>query len=399
MKENITYKNTFKLSTIIVIIIITSIISGITAGVIVYTSYNKNTGINYDTINNDPALKQFLEVYSSVTRDYYDDVNKTEMLEAAIDAMLNYLGDNYTTYLDSNQTSILNDSLQGEYQGIGIVLRDHDIIQVFSKSPAAEAGLSAGDKIIKINNQSVIESTPGEMVDLIKASKNSEVAITVVRDEEEIDFLLSTSKLYVPAISYRVLDDTSIGYIRIETFSSTVSNQVEDALEELNKLNVTSIILDVRANSGGYLNAAEATASLFLKKGKVIYTLKTKNETTIVKDKTKESLDLPLVVLIDENTASAAEILAAALKESYGATLVGNTTYGKGKVQQVISLVDGSMAKYTTGKWYTPNNDNVDKKGITPDYVIELDITRDDEGKIININDTQLLKAKELLNK
>ena len=139
-----------KLSTIIIIMVVTAVISGLTAGIIVYSSYSKSTGISYKNVEGDVALRQFLEVYSSVNEEYYEDINKNEMIEAAIKGMLDYLGDNYTTYMDINQTSMLNDALTGEYKGIGILIEDHMIKEVFSKSPAEKAGLLNGDIIIRI---------------------------------------------------------------------------------------------------------------------------------------------------------------------------------------------------------------------------------------------------------
>ena len=376
--------------------LLTSLVSGLTAGVIVYTSYNKNTGINYNTIQNDAALKQFLEVYSSITTDYYEDINKTEMLQAAIDSMLKYLDDKYTSLLDSKQTSLLNDSLEGEYEGIGVAILDHKITEVFEDSPAEKAGLKADDIITMINGEDVSGVSSDDLVSLIKNSKDSKARITVLREGVSLEYELTVSKLFVPAIRSKIIDDTNIGYIRLATFSNTVSKQVERALDKFDG-KISALIIDLRINSGGYLNAAEDVSNLFLEKGKVIYSLKTKNESNTVKDVTERKTTYPIVVLVDENTASAAEILAAALKDSYGATLVGVKTYGKGKVQQVISLIDGSMAKYTTGKWYTPSGINIDKNGIEPDYVVELELRKDESGKVVDVIDTQLEKAIELL--
>lgn len=386
-----------KLSTIIIIMVVTAVISGLTAGIIVYSSYSKSTGISYKNVEGDVALRQFLEVYSSVNEEYYEDINKNEMIEAAIKGMLDYLGDNYTTYMDINQTSMLNDALTGEYKGIGILIEDHMIKEVFSKSPAEKAGLLNGDIIIRINGIDVSDVSADEVAKRIKSSKGN-MTISVSRNNEELTFELSTEKLYVPAISSKVLDDTSIGYIRIATFSSTVANQVSDALDELKDKNINSLIIDLRSNSGGFLNAAEDVSSLFLEKGKVIYSLKSKKLNDIVKDKTKAKTNYKIVVIVDENTASAAEIVASALKESYGATIVGKTSYGKGKVQQTISLIDGSMAKYTSAKWYTPNGTNIDKKGITPDVDVDLTLEKDVNGNVTKIIDSQLIKAIEVLS-
>lgn len=378
--------------------VITAIISGLTAGVIVYSAYSKQTGMSYKTINNDTYLKEFLEVYSSINDEYYEDVNKEELVESAISAMLSYLGDSYTSFLSSEETDLLNESLAGEYQGIGVTISDHEIIEVFAKSPAEIAGVKVGDIIIKINDKDVTKLNTSEVASLIKESNDESVSITVLRDDKEVNLNVLISTLYVPAITSNVIENTDIGYIRIATFSSSVVNQVSDALTDLKKENIKSLIIDVRVNSGGYLSAAEGISNLFLDKGKVIYTLKSKNSTNIVKDTTDIKEEMPVVVLIDSASASASEILAAALKDSYGAILVGNKSYGKGKVQQTVSLINGSMAKYTSAKWYRPNGECIDGVGIIPDYEVDIAYETDKDGNIINATDTQLNKAVELLS-
>lgn len=378
--------------------VITAIISGLTAGVIVYSAYSKQTGMSYKTINNDTYLKEFLEVYSSINDEYYEDVNKEELVESAISAMLSYLGDSYTSFLSSEETDLLNESLAGEYQGIGVTISDHEIIEVFAKSPAEIAGVKVGDIITKINDKDVTKLNTSEVASLIKESNDESVSITVLRDGKEVNLNVLISTLYVPAITSNVIENTDIGYIRIATFSSSVVNQVSDALTDLKKENIKSLIIDVRVNSGGYLSAAEGISNLFLDKGKVIYTLKSKNSTNIVKDTTDIKEEMPVVVLIDSASASASEILAAALKDSYGAILVGNKSYGKGKVQQTVSLINGSMAKYTSAKWYRPNGECIDGVGIIPDYEVDIAYETDKDGNIINATDTQLNKAVELLS-
>lgn len=387
-----------RLSSIIILMIITAVVSGITSGVIVYTSYSKNAGISYKTINNDDALKQFLEVYSSITNEYYEDIDKTKMIEEAISGMLKYLGDNYTTYLDKDQTNMLNDTLAGEYQGIGIIIEGRKINEVLDNSPAKKAGLQIGDVITKVNDEDVTELDATDIANKIKKSTKKNVSITIDRDGEEKTIVMEISTLYVPAISKKMIDNTSIGYLSLSTFSSSVDKQVSEALEYFDKNNAKSLIIDLRGNTGGFLSAAENVASLFLKKDKIIYSLKSKNDTKVVKDKTKESTDYKIIVLINGNTASASEILAAALKDSYGATLVGEKSYGKGKVQQTVNLKDGSMAKYTSAKWLTPKGDCIDTVGLKPDYEVELTIEKDSDGNITNIIDSQLNKAIEILN-
>ena len=191
-----------------------------------------------------------------------------------------------------------------------------------------------------------------------------------------------------------------MGYLSISSFSDTLATQVENALGELEESNIESLIIDLRNNGGGLLTAAKDTASLFLEKGKVIYGLEgnEKNEKTkIYYDETTTFRNYPIVVLVNGATASASEILAAALKESYGATIVGTTTYGKGKVQQTKKLSDGSLVKYTTFRWLTPDNECIDEYGISPDYGIEIEYQYDDEKNITGYTDTQLAKARSIL--
>jgi len=391
-------KSNIKLHQIIILIIVTAIISGLASGVIVYSSFNKNAGISYKTINNDDALKQFLEVYSTINDDYYENIDKTKMIEAAIDGMLKYLDDNYTTYMTKDESNMLHETLAGEYQGIGVIIENRTIKSVFENSPAEKAGIQIGDEITKVNDEDVTSLDSSAIANKIKTSTDKNITISIKRNNEEKKLMLEISTLYIPAISKSIIDGTNIGYLELATFSSSVTNQVNDALKYFEDKKIDGLIIDLRSNTGGFLSSAEGVSSLFLKKGKVIYSLESKNSKKEIKDLTKSSTDYPIIVLVNGSTASAAEIVAAALKDSYGAKIVGTKSYGKGKVQQTITLSDGSMAKFTSAKWLRPNGSCIDTKGIEPDYKVELDIQKDSDGNIINIIDTQLDKAVELLS-
>ncbi len=387
----------FGLLETIIIIVITAIISGITTGVILYNSFDEKTGNSYSSLTNDENLKEFLEVYNSVSNEYYQEIDKEEMLEKAIEAMMDYLGDDYTSYLTKDETTILSETLSGKYKGIGVSLRDKTILSVFKNSPAELAGIKEKDVIVKVNNNDCSKLDDNQIVELIKENGES-VSLVVKRDGQELSFEVKTDSLNVPAITYNVLDN-NIGYIYISTFSNTLAEQVTDAIIELESKNINSLIIDVRDNYGGYLVAASDVASIFIEKGKTIYSLQTNELQQVYYDETDDKKDYNIVVLINKNTASAAEILAAALKESYGATLVGNTSYGKGRVQQTKKLSNGKMVKYTTAKWLTPTNNCVDGIGLTPDYEVNLKYYFNEAGEPIDYDDTQLEKAVELLNK
>ncbi len=387
MKKN---KKEFGLLNLIIVIIITSIVTSLTTGLIIYNNKNAND------INNDTSLKEFVEAYKSILNNYYTDVDKNKLIDEAIKGMLNYLGDDYTTYLNSSDTSELSEKLAGKYQGIGVeLIEGNKINKIFEDSPAEECGLQVGDIIVKVNDKDVKTYTANEIASEIKSIKDNKFSLTVNRGEEELSFELSLKELNIPAIEAKVIENNEkrIGYIYISTFSNTVYEQFNNKLKELEESHIDSLIIDVRNNTGGYLKAATDIASLFLEKGKVIYSLDSKNKKETYKDETAESRNYQISVLINESSASASEILSVALKESYNAILIGKKSYGKGKVQQTASLEDGSMYKYTSAKWLTPNGVCIDKKGINPDYEIDLQINEETNEVV----DTQLQKAVELL--
>lgn len=400
MKKNIQKnKNSnirgFKFLEVIIIVLITGILCSLTTGFIFYKRYENSPIVSYEKLSNNQQVNEFLQIYSSIINEYYEDVNQDELVDSAINGMFNYLGDSYSEHLSKEETDSLLEQLAGEYQGIGVeIYQDKVIYNVFEDSPAYKAGIKKNDKIIKINEEDVLEKDNAYVADKIKKSKD-EIHITVIRDNQEHIITVKKDKLYIPSVTNRIIeeDNKKIGYINITTFSNTTSKQVKTALEKMEVENINSLIIDVRNNAGGYLISAKDIASMFLEKGKIIYSLKEKNKKQDYKDTTFEKREYPIIVLINEYSASAAEILTASLKDSYGAILVGKKTYGKGKVQQTLNLEDGSMAKYTTAKWFTPLGKCIDKIGINPDYDIELQV--DEENK--SIIDTQLDKAIELL--
>ena len=237
---------------------------------------------------------------------------------------------------------------------------------------------------------------------LIKESPNKKAKLTILRGEETLEVEVEVQSLATPVVDYKILEGNNkkVGYLLISSFSDTLTSQVENALNDLESSGIESLILDLRNNGGGLLTAAKDTASLFLEKGKAIYGLEGNSKASKTKfyyDETETHRTYPVIVLVNGATASASEILTAALKDSYGATTVGTTTYGKGKVQQTKKLSDGSLVKYTTSRWLTPNNECIDEYGISPDYGVEIEYQYDDEENIIGYTDTQLAKARSLL--
>ena len=388
-------KKGYGLTEIIIIIVITSIISALATGMLITKTYSTNEGYTYAQLTKDKNIQEFLNVYSKIISSYYEDVNKTEIINSAINGMTSYLDDTYTSFLDEDKANSLINDLNATYEGIGITIKDNVIVNVIESSPAYKAGLMAKDEIIEINGKLTQDMTSEEIKDSIKSSSDG-VSLKINRSGEVKEVKnIKTAVLDEPSISYNIIDSTNIGYLQISKFSNNLGKQVDFALEQMN--NISSLIIDLRNDTGGYLEEAYSVAELFLKKGSLVYSLVDKNnKITKYKDKTNEKTDYSIIILINQNTASAAEILTGALKDSYGAILVGKKSYGKGKVQHTYSLESGGLIKYTSSKWLRPNGECIDTIGIEPDYNIENSIEENEDGSI-TIIDNQLEKAKELL--
>lgn len=382
----------FNLMSVVIIICVTSIISAITAGIIVTNNYD----LSYKGLSTDKYLSEFLKAYSNIVNNYYEDVDKEKMLDAAMDAMLNYLGDNYTTYLTKEQRKELEERLAGEYEGLGIKISGREIVEITENSPASEVGLMVGDLFVSVEGTDVTNATSSIISTLIRDDSKKEVNIVIERNGTQMPFKITKSLIPTKSISYE-LKENNIGYLKIDIFSRPLTNEIEEALKDMESKGMQKLIIDVRDNTGGYLDSAETTASLFLEKGKIIYSLQDKNGKEEYKDKTDTKREYPVVVLINHNSASSSEILAAALKDSYNAILVGETSYGKGKVQQTYDMEDGAMAKYTSAKWLRPSGECIDGVGLKPDYEVNIIYDYNEAGEIVGYTDTQLNRAIEII--
>ncbi len=385
----------FNIIEVIIIIIISGLTASLATGIITMSNSRTSSGTTYAELLQDEKIKNFLDVYADVVNGYYENVDKDKAIDSAINGMMDYLGDKYTTYLNDSETNNLNNSLAGTYNGIGVSVDPNaTILSIFDESPAQKAGLKVGDKIIAVNDEDVTNKEVTEITNMIKSNKGK-IKLTLNRDNNQIDIEVNVGEVNKPALTYETMDKNNkkIGYIYISTFSTTVYDQFKNALNKLEQQNIYGLIIDLRANGGGYLSAASDISSMFIEKNKVLYSLESKTDIQTTKDQTDEKRDYNIVILVDEGTASASEIMTAALKDSYNNTkIVGTKTYGKGKVQQVKNLTDGTMVKYTTARWLRPNGECIDNIGIIPDYVVDL--IKKENG---DIEDTQLEKALEVI--
>ena len=358
---------TFNLFEVTIIILMTALVVAVSTGLVVY--HNTNVISNNKFIGTGDYLEEFENAYNNILESYVEKVDEKGLINSAIQGMYNYVGDPYTSYLDPETTEDLTDRLNGQYEGIGVEITKVEegilIVNVFENGPAKEAGLESGDIIIKVENNDVTTKTAAEVSNLIKTSKKSEVEISVLRGGITKVVTVNKKQVYIPSVIKSNYE--GVGYLQITTFSDTTYEQFKTKLEELENEGIKSLVIDVRNNGGGYLNSAVSIAELFIEKGKNIYGLESKSGTTFYEDKTKTSRNYKVAVLMNNGSASASEILASALKESYNATLVGTTSYGKGTVQETAKLDTGGMIKVTTAYWLTPNGNKINGKGLKPD--------------------------------
>lgn len=358
------------------------------------------TGKNFLAVTKD--LKKVVDTYYAIVDNYYGELDRDKLIDGAVEGMISSVGDTFTSYSDTDSTSSFDETINGSYEGIGCTVATLEdgtisVIDMFEDSPSYKAGLKVGDVITKVDGESYEGKSSTDISNYVKNSGKSKIVLTVKRDNEEKDISINLSKVEIPHVSGKVIEQDSkkIGYIKISLFASNSYKQFKNKLDELEKSNIDDLIIDVRDNSGGYLSSVTDICNLFLDKGKVIYQLEDSKGKVKKKDTTKEKRKYDIVVLINGGSASASEILASAIKESYGGDIVGTNSYGKGTVQQTKKLLDGSMIKYTTQKWLTPDGNSINEVGVTPTKVVELN--EEYFNNHTTENDNQLQEAIKLI--
>lgn len=339
------------------------------------------------------------EAYDVLKEKYYKKVDTSKLVEGAINGMMGALDDEHSIYFDKESKEDFDTELSGTYYGIGAqIVTNEDgtvsITKIFDGSPAEKAGLKVDDVFVSIDGKSAKGMDSSEIASTLRSESSKKATIVMRRNGEEKTFEITKENITLFSVSSEMLGK-NIGYINVSIFGEKTYDQFKNALSELENKNMNSLIIDLRGNSGGYLTTVSSMLDLFVERGKVIYKMETNSGIKEYKSKGNRGKNYKIVVLIDENSASASEIMSAALKEQYGATLVGKKTYGKGTVQVTENLSDGTMIKYTVEKWLTPSGNNIDKVGIKPDYEVEL--SEEYYKNPTKNNDNQLQKALELL--
>lgn len=341
-------------------------------------------------------LTDVQQTYRALRSNFDGNLDKQKLIEGASRGLVDAAGDQYTMYMSKSEAEEFNKDLAGDIGGgVGaeIGLRDNKptILRTLKNTPAEKSGVLAGDTIIAVNDQLSSSWTVDETVKNIRGQEGTTVKLTVLRDNERKEFIITRAKISAPSVDSRVEGET--GILTISRFDEQTAEKARQAVQGFVSQGVKKVVLDLRGNGGGYLTAAQDVAGLWLD-SKVVVSERTDGKVT---DELKSGNDpilagIPTVVLVNEGSASASEIVAGALQDHKVARLVGERTYGKGSVQKLLDLRQGAMLKVTVAKWYTPNGKNITKEGITPDKKVEL--TREDANAG---RDPQLDAAKKLL--
>lgn len=402
MNENVNKKQEkkiFSTAETILLVIMSSLI-GLSIGLL----FKPNKTVDNSEVVTDQNLKEFIKNYNYIVDNYYEEVDKKDLINSAIGGMMESLDDPHSVYFDENETDSFTISLNGSYEGVGIqIFKDEKsgnmlITGVFKDSPAAKSGLQPGDMVISIDDSKAKDLTASDFSSIIRNGTKTSYKLKVLRDEKEIEITLNKSLVTLASVVSEVFEeeDKKIGYIYIGIFANNTYTQFKQELEKLEKENIDYLIIDVRGNTGGHLTTVDGILDIFLNKNQIMYQFEQSGKVTQTYGSGTDNKKYDIVLLGDEVSASASEVLIAGLRENLDSTFIGKQTYGKGTVQELMTLSDGTQYKITVKKWLTPKGNWInDSKGLAPDIEVELDDKYYETYK--TEDDTQLQKAIEYI--
>lgn len=353
--------------------------------------------------------KKLNEVYSVISEYYYKDADLSDLSTGTVKGMVEGLKDPYSVYYTAEEYEDFIIDATGSYAGIGAVLSKDQttgsvsVINVYEGSPAEEAGLKKGDIIVSADGHEGTEEELSVFVQSIRGEEGTDVKLEVYRDGETLEIVCTRRAIQVPSVKYQMLKDEAgnedIGYIQISEFSEGTYDEFVKALTDLQDQGMKAVIYDVRSNPGGMLNTVTDMLDYILPAGTTVYMLDNQENKTEYTSDDKQALDLPTVVLVNGESASASEIFSGAVRDFKYGTLIGTTTYGKGVVQNTIPFNDGSALKLTIATYYTPSGECIHEKGITPDIELEYEYTGDTDAEYDYYADNQVVAGIEELSK
>jgi len=359
---------------------------------------NLNIG-NENEIEKKADFNIFWDAWRIVEDKYnLEPLDYQEMVYGAIEGMVYSLGDPYTVFLDPEESEVFDEDMKGSFSGIGAEIGFRDklltVIAPLKDSPAENAGILSGDKILEVDGEEIIGMSIDRAVNLIRGEKGTKVLLTIARDglDELKDIEVIRDTIILKTVEWEI-KESDIVYLKISQFKEDTTFELDDKIGEILSADPHGIIIDLRNNAGGYVHTVKEVAGRFLDHGEVVFIEDYGNEKNIHKTMgDKRFFDVPIVVLINEGSASASEILAGALRDNMGVKLVGKKTFGKGSVQELKHLKDGSSIKITVAEWLTPNGTVINNNGVEPDFDVEMSF-EDYE----NDRDPQLERAIEIL--
>ena len=400
------YEKKQRIYKIIMLVVICVTVSIIGTTMVLYKYWGENEGIKYfitPSVDNELTTKNS-RLRAAIDKFYLGQVDDQKLEDAALQGYIKGLEDEYSEYIPKKEMEAFSANTLGNYNGIGIYygrLADTNevvIIAPIKNTPAYNAGILPGDIILKIDNEEIKEEDSlTELSNKIKGEIGTKIKLEIRRDKEIKEFEITRENIKLHYIDTDVLND-NIGYMWISSFDEGTAKEFEEKYSELENKGIKSLIIDLRNNGGGIVDEATDIADYILKKDSTILITKDKNGTEKLTIANKEhTIDIPIIILVNENSASATEILAGALKDNNVAKIVGEKTYGKGVIQNIFTLNNGAGLKLTTNEYFTPNNNKINHIGIEPDVKVSLPEELEEKFEISNEEDTQLQKAIELL--
>lgn len=399
-------KKRFKTYKIIMLIVLVAFITFIITSIGMYQYFTKNNFGNklvVSSSNNGEITSELSKYRSLIDKYFLGDIDENKLKEGAIKGYIEGLNDPYTEYISKENMQDYMADATGNFVGIGIyMVKDTEankimVLSPIKGSPAEKAGILPGDLIVSVDGVQYTAEEMSVASNKIKGEEGTNVKIEILRGTETKSFELKRENIKVNPVEGKVLQN-NIGYIEFSSFDEGTANEFKAKFEELSKQGIKSLIIDLRNNGGGIVDEALEIADYILAKDDVIlYEVDKNNKEKIEKAKNDPIINMPIVVLTNENTASSSEILAGALKDHNKAKIVGKKTYGKGVIQQLLTLPDGSGLKITAEEYLTPNKTKINKIGIEPDEKVELPDTVKNVLTIEEKDDTQLQKAIEIL--
>lgn len=372
---------TYELVIILLAICIFSTLTGCLVGYKLLT--NKTLSKNYSLVDED--LEQFINEYNEIKKNYYGTFDSKKILSNALSAVVNSLGDKYSGKIDLDSNTTDSIKLRGVYTGVGIEIYNDEklniiVNSVFKGSPADTSGIKKGDIITKINGENVTGTLTTNLVSKIKSLNNNVFTLEILRDGKYINISTKSDTIELKSATYKVLEQNNkkIGYINISIFANNTAKQFKEALSKLEDEKIEGLIVDVRDNPGGYLETAIEISDLLLNKDKIIYKTNDGDKIEATYSKGKKDYNKKIVILINNGSASASELLTLSLKENLNAYTVGVTSYGKGTVQEVKKY-NNIQYKYTTKLWLSPSGKSINETGIIPDLEVKPDNNGDNQ--------------------